>query len=129
MWNLLLVMAGGAVGSASRYGLSRALSGYGSGWPYATLIANIVGGLLMGVLMGLLTGPLKGGADTERLRLFFGVGILGGFTTFSAFSLETVMMLERRDYMAAAVYVAASVFLSLAGVGVGLWLVRKGLGA
>lgn len=119
MVNLMLVMVGGAVGSAARYGLGRWLNG---GWPYGTFIANVAGGLLMGLLMGVL---LRYPGETERARLLLGVGVLGGFTTFSSFSLETVQMLERRDYALAALYAGLSVVLSIAAVAVGLIIVRK----
>ncbi|ESQ74599.1 fluoride efflux transporter CrcB [Asticcacaulis sp. AC402] len=125
MNNVLLVMVGGALGSVARYGLGQYLSnrGLNSAWPLGTFVANVVGGLLMGVLMALLIGPLKG--DGERLRLLLGVGVLGGFTTFSSFSLETVQMLERRDYLQAMAYAGLSVVLSVFAVFVGMMIVRK----
>ena len=127
MVNMLLVFFGGAFGSVARYGLglgTRALWP-DSAWPMGTFTANIIGGLLMGVLMALLLGPLKGLFDTERARLLLGVGVLGGFTTFSSFSLETVQLLERRAYGLAASYVTLSVILSIAAVMAGLFLIRK----
>jgi CrcB protein len=132
MFNLALVMLGGAFGAACRYLLGRASAGWWASegwplnqWPVGTFLANVIGGLLMGLLMGLLLGPLKGMFDTERARLLLGVGVLGGFTTFSSFSLETVQMLERRAYGLAAGYIGLSVFLSIAAVMAGLFLIRK----
>ncbi|MFT4091368.1 MAG: fluoride efflux transporter CrcB [Asticcacaulis sp.] len=120
MNNYLLVMIGGGLGAVARYGLSRLLPG--SLWPLSTFVANIAGCLLMGCLMGWL---LMRGGDTERLRAFFGVGILGGFTTFSAFSYEVVVLLERRDYGVAFGYAAVSVCLSVAAVIAGLMVFRR----
>ncbi len=127
MWNILLVLAGGAVGSLARYGLAALTRQIWpvAEWPVGTFIANVTGGVAMGVLMGLLLGPLKGVVDTERLRLLLGVGLLGGYTTFSSFSLETVFMLERRHYLMAMAYAVTSVVLAVGGVALGLWLVRR----
>lgn len=124
MEKLLLVAAGGAAGAVARYGLGvQALRLFGPGWPYGTFLANVVGGLLMGVLAGFLAH--RGGADQEKLRLLLGVGALGGFTTFSAFSLETALMIERRSYGVAASYAVASVLLSIAALFAGLMLARR----
>ncbi|MGZ3298045.1 MAG: fluoride efflux transporter CrcB [Asticcacaulis sp.] len=127
MINILLVMLGGAFGSLARYGLGAGARQLWpvSEWPMGTFIANVAGGVLMGILMGLLLGPLKGAVDVERTRLLLGVGVLGGFTTFSSFSLETVFMLERRHYAMAVGYAVLSVVLAVAGVAFGLFLIRK----
>ena len=124
MDKVLLVALGGATGAVARYGLGiQSLRLFGPGWPYGTFIANLIGGLLMGVLAGFLA--FRGGADQEKLGLLLGVGVLGGFTTFSAFSLETALMIERRAYGVAASYAAASVLLSITALFVGLILARR----
>lgn len=122
MLNILLVMAGGALGSAARYQLGRlCLRLLGPGWPWGTLAANVLGGLLMGLFAGWLAARAQGG---EALRLFFAVGVLGGFTTFSSFSLETMLMIERGEIASAAGYVAASVIASVGGLALGLAMMR-----
>jgi CrcB protein len=101
--NFLLVALGGGAGALTRYLVGmQTLRAFGSKWPYGTLTVNVLGGLLMGVLAGYLA--LKGGADQERWRVLLGVGALGGFTTFSAYSLEVALMIERRAYGEAALY-------------------------
>jgi len=112
-------MAGGAIGAAARY-LAASSLGLRGGWPLGTFVVNLVGGFLMGLLAALV---LKGTA-TETTRLFVGVGILGGFTTFSAFSLEGFQMIERGQWGMAALYAGASVIGSIAALSVGFGLVR-----
>ena len=119
---LFLVMVGGAIGAGFRYHLSRvALHHMGPGFPWGTWIANLLGGLLMGVLAGPLAREVDGG---EPLRLFLGVGVLGGFTTFSAFSLETYNMLVRGDYMMAVAYAISSVTGAIILLFLGVLLTR-----
>ena len=125
MTRFLIVAAGGALGAVARYGIGRLLPA--TGWPWATLTVNVVGGLLMGLLTGWLA--FRGGAVSESLRLFAAVGVLGGFTTFSAFSLETVLMIERRQLAMAGGYVAASVALSVLALFIGLMVARRAFGA
>lgn len=120
----LLVMVGGALGSLARYQFGR-LAGhlFGTDWPWGTLGVNIAGGLVMGLLAGWLARFATGGG--EQIRLLIGVGALGGFTTFSSFSLETVLMIERSQYGDAALYALLSVILSVAAVFAGLMLMRS----
>lgn len=123
MPNLLIVMIGGAIGAGFRYHISKvALQNMGPTFPWGTFIVNLLGGLLIGVLAGALA---RDGSE-EPLRLFLGVGVLGGFTTFSAFSLETFDMINRGDVAMAAAYSVASVTGSIALLFVGLWLTRLG---
>jgi fluoride exporter len=112
---LFLVMAGGALGAGARHLVGRALPA-----PFGTLAVNLVGGLLMGLLAGLLA---RSGA-AEGWRLFLATGVLGGFTTFSAFSLDAVTLLGRGDAGAALGYLALSVAGSLAATALGLGLAR-----
>jgi len=123
MNGLLYVALGGAFGACGRHLLGMAtLKTLGPDYPYGTMAANIIGGFLMGVLAGWLALKLSG---DENLRLFLGVGLLGGFTTFSAFSLEAVLMYEKKAYGALVSYVGGSVILSIGALMIGLILARK----
>jgi len=124
MQTLFLVAAGGATGAVARYLLGvGALRAFGPGWPWGTLGANVIGGFLMGVLAGILA--LRGGADQEKWRLLLGVGVLGGFTTFSSYSLETALMIERREWVSAAAYSLGSAVLAIGALFAGLILMRR----
>jgi CrcB protein len=124
MIKFLFVFLGGGAGSVARYLVGmQTLRAFGPHWPYGTLTVNLTGGLLMGLLVGYLAH--RGGADQDRWRVLFGVGVLGGFTTFSAFSLETARMVETRDYAMAFGYVAGSVVLAVSAVFLGLMLARR----
>ncbi len=122
MSTFLAVAAGGAMGAVGRYlvGIG-ALAAMGPGYPYGTLIANVVGGFLMGAIVE--AGALRFSYSPE-LRAFLTVGLLGGFTTFSAFSLETALMIERGEWTSALGYVVLSAVLSIGALFGGLWLMR-----
>ncbi len=124
MLNLALVFLGGGFGSVCRYliGVGWGRLGLRFAFP-STFAVNIVGGLLMGLLIGWL--GLRGGADQAKLRLLIGIGALGGFTTFSSFSLETVLMIERKDYALAAAYAVSSALFAILAVMLGLFIARK----
>ena len=119
--SLLYVMLGGAFGSGARYltGLAT-LSLFGPALPYGTLAVNLIGGLLMGALVGALARV----GDAGTWRLLLGVGVLGGFTTFSSFSLDAVTMIERGQTGIAFGYVLVSVAGSIAALFAGLSLTR-----
>ncbi|MEM7692976.1 MAG: CrcB family protein [Pseudomonadota bacterium] len=112
-----LVMAGGALGALSRFWLSVGFTAtFGTHLPVATFVANVVGSAAIGVLAGLALG--------KGFSAFLIVGLLGGFTTFSAFSLETVRMMEEGRAFTAATYAAASAIVSIAAAGAGLAIGR-----
>jgi CrcB protein len=118
----LVVFLGAGIGGALRHGVNTAALRLGlTAFPYATLFINVAGSLAMGLIAGWFA--LRG--ETPALwRLFLTTGVLGGFTTFSAFSLETVLLWERGEVAGALGYVAASVIAALAGLVAGLWIVR-----
>ena len=121
MNSLIPVMIGGAAGAGARHLVGASmLARFGPGFPWWTLTVNIVGGFLMGLLVGSL---VKTGGS-EQLRLLLGVGVLGGFTTFSAFSLESWQMIEGGQMTVAIGYAGASVMGSVVALGLGLWLTR-----
>ncbi len=118
----LSIGAGGAVGAMARYGVAGAVTRLiGPAFPWGTLAVNVIGGLAMGLLVGIMAAKWSPSAE---MRAFLTTGILGGFTTFSAFSLEAWLLIDRHDYGAAAFYVAASVLLSIGALALGLYLVR-----
>lgn len=119
---LLVVALGGALGSVARYVASSQIgSVWGTAFPWGTLIVNVLGGLVIGGLTGLAAARLDLSAEG---RLLLVTGFLGGFTTFSAFSLEVVLLIERHEWAAAGAYVIASVVGSVGAALVGLWIMR-----
>ena len=124
----LCVALGGGIGALLRYQLGRAMTAWLSvqpvgGFPWPTFAANSIGGLAMGVLVGCLARGVAGEFE-EPARLMLGVGLLGGFTTFSSFSLETWLLIEDGQVGIALLYVAASVILSIAALVCGLTITR-----
>lgn len=124
MDKLPLIFLGGGIGSLARYGLMQVIyrAVPGTNFPWPTLGVNILGAFLIGLLIEILALRLSLPALP---RFFLVTGFLGGFTTFSAFSMETALMLERGDYLNSAAYVAASVAGTVAAVFAGLLLVRQ----
>ena len=124
------VALGGAIGAVARYQLGRGITHWlgpqvVTTFPWATLAANIIGSMAMGLLAGWMARhggatPLSG----EQMRLFLGVGLLGGFTTFSAFSLEMMLLVERGQIASALTYSLVSVLAGLAALYIGLIIMR-----
>lgn len=122
MQNLILVMIGGGIGAGLRHLVNgAALRLAGPGLPWGTMAINISGSFAMGLLVAVLA---RRSGDTNAVRLFIATGVLGGFTTFSAFSLDFATLWERGASSQAFGYVAVSVLGSLAAIFAGLWLVR-----
>ena len=119
------IAIGGAIGALSRYGVSLLFRTLGGGawiWPWATLSVNVIGGFIMGIVMAWLWQ--KGGVHhiNHNLYFFITTGLLGGFTTFSTFSLELYLMLQKGEFFNALLYAALSLFLSLGAVVLGVFI-------
>jgi CrcB protein len=123
MTTILYAALGGAIGASLRYGVNvTAPKLLGLDFPWATMIVNVVGSFIMGALIAAMAA---GWNTSQEMRVFLATGILGGFTTFSAFSLDFASLWERKDYAAAVGYAGGSVLLSLIAVFAGLWLARQ----
>ena len=123
MQAFLLVGLGGAIGAALRYGTSLVVGHlWRDSFPLATLLINILGSLAMGLLVGWLARTLPPGQN--EIRLFVAVGVLGGYTTFSAFSLDVMTLIERGDVILAVIYVLCSVVLCVLALLLGLVVFR-----
>ena len=119
---LLAIAIGGAVGSLARYFVASTVqSAAWPGFPWGIFVVNVTGGLIMGIVTAL--GALKL-SYTPEIRAFLTVGILGGYTTFSTFSLDSALLIERGAFTAAAAYVVGSAVLSILALFAGMWLVR-----
>lgn len=118
----LLVGIGGALGAMARFAAGGAIGSLPNGLPLATALINITGSLAMGLLIGVLAKTTP--QYQNEIRLFVAVGIFGGFTTFSSFSLDAITLIERGDFLLAALYIVGSVLLSLAGLWLGLAATR-----
>ena len=118
----LLVGIGGALGAVARYWAGTAIGSLSNGFPTATFLINIVGSIAMGLLVGFLARTTP--QYQNEIRLFVAVGIFGGFTTFSSFSLDAITLIERGDYLLATLYIVGSVLFAVAGLMMGLCAMR-----
>jgi CrcB protein len=119
----VIVFLGGGLGAALRHGINVLVGRtLGTDFPYATFLINVSGSLIMGLVAAYFA--FKGGA-TQHWRLFLTTGILGGYTTFSAFSLDAALLYERGQIGWAALYIVGSVALSVGGLFAGLYIVRQ----
>lgn len=122
MITVIWVALGGAIGATGRYLVAmQMLRFFGPGFPWGTLSVNIIGSLAMGFLAGAFAHRWQ---VSPEIRMFLMTGILGGFTTFSAFSLDVSLLMERKDYMMSAFYIIGSISLSVAALFIGLRLAR-----
>lgn len=118
----IVVFLGGGLGAALRHGINIGVARlFGNGFPYATFFINVTGSFVMGLIAAWFA--FKGDAS-QHWRLFLTTGILGGYTTFSTFSLDAALLYERGQLMLAVVYVTGSVVLGLVGLFAGLAIVR-----
>ena len=124
MNGFLLVALGGALGASLRHGVGLvAVRHLPLGWPWGTGFVNIAGSLAMGLLAGWLAVKAEGAS--QEMRLFLATGVLGGFTTFSAFSLEVANMLRAGETLKAGLYAGLSVLLGVSALFIGLWMARR----
>ena len=119
--NTIFIGCGSFIGGAARYLISAMMKTMSKGFPWGTLIVNLVGCLVIGLLWGFFS---RGGNENSSWALFMTVGICGGFTTFSTFSKEALMMLQAGDYMGLLAYVGISVLVGIALVAAGYYLTR-----
>ena len=117
------IAAGGAIGASLRYLVTSRITGFmGINFPYGTIFVNIAGSLFMGLLIGYFAKTLS---HSNELRAFLSIGVLGGFTTFSAFSLDAASLIERGNMYQAAIYVVSSVLISILALFAGLYITRQ----
>ncbi len=122
----LVVFVGAGVGGMLRHGMNLGVARLlGTHFPWHTLLINIIGSTVMGLVAGWFAE--RGVGDSGHLRLFLTTGILGGFTTFSAFSLDAILLWERDEPLLAMLYVGGSVGVALVGLALGLWIMRTAL--
>lgn len=118
----LAIAFGGGLGALSRhYASHRVAEFFGHTFPYGTLAVNVVGSFIMGMMVTLFAQKF---ALSQEMRAFLTVGLLGGFTTFSAFSLEAALLIEWGAYGPTAAYVTASILFAVGGLFAGIWLAR-----
>ena len=121
----LVVFVGAGIGGAARHGMNIWVARLlGSHFPWHTLVINILGSIVMGLITGWFAERI---GAAGHLRLFLATGVMGGFTTFSAFSLDAVLLWERHAYLMAAFYVGGSVAGAIAGLALALWIMGKAL--
>ena len=125
MMSYLVVFVGAGIGGAMRHGMNIGVARLmGSHFPWHTLVINILGSIVMGLLTAWFAERV---GAAGHLRLFLATGIMGGFTTFSAFSLDAVLLWERNEHLLAVLYVGGSVAGSIAGLALALWIMGKAL--
>jgi fluoride exporter len=125
MMGYVVVFVGAGVGGAIRHAMNIWVARLmGTHFPWHTFAINITGSLVMGLVAGWFA---EKGHATGHLRLFLATGVLGGYTTFSAYSLDAVLLWERQEHMLAALYVGGSVALAIIGLMLGLWIMRTAL--
>ncbi|MBV9063437.1 MAG: fluoride efflux transporter CrcB [Alphaproteobacteria bacterium] len=121
LYVLIAVALGGAAGSLARYAVASSIQQPSMEFPWGIFVVNVSGGFLMGIIVELSALKLS---ISPEMRAFLTVGVLGGYTTFSTFSLDSALLIERGAYASAAAYVVGSAVLSILALFAGLWIVR-----
>lgn len=121
MFEFLAVGAGGFLGSCARFGLTKVMQSYFDKFPFGTLLSNVIAGLLIGFIVGLEQQAVR---ISPKMKLFLTTGMLGGLSTFSTFSLETITFFQDGKYLLASANVLLNLFLSLISVAVGLYIAK-----
>lgn len=120
---IVWVAFGGATGSIARYLMMSTIGHFAHpGFPYATLVVNVLGGVILGGLIEIMALTWS---PSPELRSFVVIGVLGGFTTFSTFSMDAYYLFERGQYLLAGLYITSSVFFSILGLAAGMTLLRQ----
>lgn len=121
MLQLILIFCGGGLGSLLRFVAGQAVQKSGNGFPLGTFIINIVGSLLIGLLLGYFG---KTGSDSQNLKALFVIGFCGGFTTFSAFSNESLILIQQNQFTHALLYILSSIVLGILATFIGYWITK-----
>ena len=120
---VLLIAVGGAIGAVGRYAVMTAISHlFGTGFPYGTIIVNLIGSFVLG---GLVEGLKSFSVISNELQVFLIVGVLGSFTTFSAFSMDVVLLMQRNEMFGAGLYILGSIVVSVGGLFLAMVMYRQ----
>lgn len=119
---VLSICLGSIFGALSRYYIAVFINSYNQNFPYSTLFINVLGSFLIGILFQLFSSKIQ---VTEELKAFLFIGLLGSFTTFSTFSLDTLLLIKNGQFINALAYILASVLISIGGIFLGTFIIKN----